>query len=112
LDNFEFIDLVGIIGGLFFLFAFYRTSIGRWTGKSFWYEMDNLIGAVLMSFYAFSKTAYIGIILNIVWGLVAFRGVSSYAERRLSKEMKKQKRKFKSASKKNSKKLHKFFGHK
>lgn len=92
MQDFTFIDYIGVIGGLFYLFAFWRISIGKWTGKSFWYEMDNLIGAVLMSFYAFSKEAYIGIVLNIVWGVVAFKGISSYSERKLKREAKKTKR--------------------
>ena len=61
--------------------------------------MDNLIGATLMSIYAYSKGAYVGIVLNIVWGIVAFRGVSSYAERRLKKEIRKDRRKLRKASK-------------
>jgi hypothetical protein len=76
------IDLLGIVGGLLFLFAFYRTSIGRWTGKSLWYELDNLAGAILMSIYALSKGAYVNIALNVVWAIVAFRGLTSIAERR------------------------------
>lgn len=78
-----FIDWVGIFGGVMFLVAFWRTSIGKWTGKSLWYELDNLIGAVCMSIYAFSKGAFISIALNAVWAIVAIRGVTSLAERRL-----------------------------
>lgn len=95
----EPIDVIGLIGGLLILFAFYRTSIGKWTGKSFWYEMDNLLGAACMSAYAFSKTAYISIILNIIWGIVAFRGIQPYAERRLGKEMRKTRRNLKRITK-------------
>ncbi len=78
----HFIDYVGLLGGLCFLFGFWRTSIGRWKGNSFWFEFDNLIGALLMSVYAYSKGAFISIALNVVWGIVALHGVSSYAERR------------------------------
>ncbi len=76
------INAIGIAGGLLFLFAFYRTSIGRWTGKSLWYELDNLFGAVLLTIYSFEKTAYVNIVLNLVWGIVAIHGLSSIAERR------------------------------
>lgn len=77
-----FIDWLGLLGGVVLLFAFWRTSIGKWTGKSLWYELDNLIAAVLLSFYAYSKGAVISVFLNMVWGVVAIRGVTSYAERR------------------------------
>ena len=77
------IDWVGIVGGVVLLFAFWRTSIGRWTGKSLWYELDNLLAATLLSIYSYSKGAVVSVILNAVWGIVAFRGVTSYAERRM-----------------------------
>jgi hypothetical protein len=76
------IDIVGVLGCLLVLFAFYRTSIGRWTGKSLWYELDNLLGAVCLIIYSYEKAAYVNIILNLVWAVVAFRGVTSIAERR------------------------------
>jgi hypothetical protein len=109
MQNWGLIDYIGVIGGLFFLFAFYRTSIGKWSGKSFWYEMDNLIGATLMSIYAYSKGAYVGIVLNIVWGIVAFRGVSSYAERRLYREINRDRKKLRKASRSFTKKSKKLF---
>jgi hypothetical protein len=74
--------LVGIIGAILVLFGFYRTSIGKWTGKSFWYEMDNLIGAVLVTIYQLHYHAYVTMVVNIIWAIVAFRGVISYRERR------------------------------
>jgi len=80
--HWELIDWVGLAGGLVLLFAFWRTSIGKWTGKSLWYELDNLIAAILLSIYSYSKGAIISVALNMVWGVVAFRGVTSYAERR------------------------------
>jgi hypothetical protein len=93
----KLIDLVGFLGGFFILLAFYRTSIGRWKGRSFWYELDNLVGAALMCVYAYSKTAYVSILLNSVWVLVAFVGVSSYAERRVKKVVKKEAKKLRRA---------------
>lgn len=84
--SFSFIDLLGYVGGAVLLFAFWRTSIGKWTGTSLWYELDNLIAGVLLSIYTFSKGATVNVILNIVWGVVAFRGVTSYAERRMRRK--------------------------
>ncbi len=85
------IDGLGIIGCLFILFAFYRTSIGRhrWTGKSLWYELDNLVGAILLIIYAYDKTAYVNILLNVVWAIVALKGVSSITERRAARSIRK-----------------------
>lgn len=77
------IDCVGLLGGMILLFAFWRTSTGKWKASSVWYEFDNFFAAVLLIFYAWQKHAYVNILLNVVWGIVAFRGLSSYAERRM-----------------------------
>jgi lipid-A-disaccharide synthase-like uncharacterized protein len=73
---------LGIIGGILILFGFYRISIGRWTGKTFWYEMDNLLGSILILIYQIHYRVYVSVILNVIWAIVAIRGLSSYAERK------------------------------
>jgi uncharacterized membrane protein len=72
---------LGIIGAILILFGFYRISIGRWTGRSFWYELDNLLGSVLILIYQIHYRVYISVIVNIIWAIVAFRGVMSYRQR-------------------------------
>ncbi len=76
---------IGIIGALLVLFGFYRTSIGRWTGKSFWYEMDNFVGAIFITIYQIHYNAYVSVVVNVIWAVVAFRGVMAYRERRRKK---------------------------
>jgi hypothetical protein len=73
---------LGIIGGLLILLGFYRISIGKWTGKSLWYEMDNLFGSVLLLIYQLHYHVYVSVVLNVIWAIVAFRGIVSYKERR------------------------------
>jgi membrane-bound ClpP family serine protease len=72
----------GLVGASCILLGFYRTSIGKWTGKSFWYELDNLVGASLLIIYQLSIGAYVTLVLNIVWVIVAFAGITSIAQRR------------------------------
>lgn len=72
----------GIAGASCILFGFYRTSIGKWTGRSLWYEVDNLLGASLLIIYQLSIGAYVALILNVVWVIVAFAGITSIAQRR------------------------------
>jgi hypothetical protein len=76
--------ILGTIGAVLILFGFYRISIGRWSSKSLWYELDNFIGAVLMAIYQLHYKAYISVVLNVIWAIVAFRGLEPYAERRLN----------------------------
>lgn len=78
----------GLAGASCILFGFYRTSIGKWTGKSFWYELDNLVGAVLLIIYQLSVGAYVTLFLNVIWVIVAFVGITSIVERRRLKRKK------------------------
>ncbi|HVA11574.1 MAG TPA: hypothetical protein VNG32_05450 [Candidatus Dormibacteraeota bacterium] len=77
-----FFNILGIIGSLLILFGFYRISIGRWSGKSILYELDNLLGGVLLIIYQVHFRAYITVFLNVIWVVVAFKGVVSITERR------------------------------
>jgi hypothetical protein len=74
--------LIGILGALLVLFGFYRTSLGKWTGKSLWYELDNFAGATLLVIYQFRVGAYVSVVVNIIWAIVALIGVTSIAQRR------------------------------
>src|SRR5579885_2391946 len=74
-------NIVGVIGAALIFLGFYRISIGRWTNKSFWYELDNMVGAILLVIYQSHLHAYISMSLNVVWTIVAFRGLSSFAAR-------------------------------
>lgn len=76
-----FYNVIGAIGAFLILFGFYRTSIGKWKNKSFWYELDNTIGALLLIVYQFHLNAYISVIVNTIWAIVAFRGLTSFADR-------------------------------
>jgi membrane-bound ClpP family serine protease len=75
-------NIIGVIGACCILLGFYRTSIGKWTGKSLWYELDNFVGATLLVIYQLSVGAYISVTLNIIWAVVALRGITSIAQRR------------------------------
>jgi hypothetical protein len=44
--------IIGLVGAVLILFGFYRTSIGRWNGKSLWYELDNFVGALFLEPFA------------------------------------------------------------
>ncbi len=85
-------NYVGMAGAALILLGFYRTSIGRWTNRSLLYELDNLVGALLLVLYQLHNHTYMTVILNVIWATVAFRGVTSIAERRLNPPKKHRKR--------------------
>lgn len=82
-----FLELIGIIGGLFILIAFVYASTGRWNGKSFWYEFNNFAGSLLLFFYTFHKDAYTNIVLNLLWAMVACIALFKILTRRRQKVM-------------------------
>lgn len=84
-----FLNAIGIIGCLLILLGFYRTSVGQWSGKSLWFELDNFIGASLLIIYSLDKHAYVNVVLNIVWAIVAIKGLSSINDRRPAKPRRK-----------------------
>lgn len=90
------VDLIGVVGAVLVLLGFYRISIGRWTNKSLWYELDNLVGATCLVIYQLHHFAYISVVVNVVWAIIAFRGLSSIAQRRAVKSAGKRKRRAKS----------------
>ena len=81
-------NAIGVLGASCILLGFYRTSIGKWSGKSLWYELDNLVGASLLIIYQLSVGAYVTLFLNVIWVIVAFAGITSIIERRRIKRKK------------------------
>ena len=72
---------LGVIGALLLLFGFFRVNNGRWSNKSFWYELDNLIGATLIIVYQIHYHAFVTVIVNAIWAVVAFAGLSVFFHR-------------------------------
>lgn len=75
-------EIVGFFGAALILFGFYRTSIGKWQTTSFWYELDNLAGSVLLATYHVMTETYVVLPLNILWATVAIKGMTSYKDRK------------------------------
>jgi len=72
---------LGIVGALLLLFGFYRVNSGRWSNKSFWYEMDNVIGASLIIVYQIRYHAFVTVVVNTIWAAVALWGLVSFYRR-------------------------------
>ena len=88
--NFAY-DIIGIAGAVLILVGFYRLSIGKWQNKSLIYELDNLVGAALLAVYQLYHHAYITMVVNVIWAIIAFRGLTSFAERYNSTKKKRRK---------------------
>ncbi len=74
-------NIVGSVGAFLILLGFYRTSIGKWKNRSVVYELDNLVGAILLVVYQFHYHAFISVVVNVIWAVVAFIGLTSFTQR-------------------------------
>ena len=78
-------QVIGFIGAGLVLVGFVRVNSGKWNNKSLLYELDNLIGTLLLAIYHFALGAHASLILNIVWAIAAINGISSIKHRRSKK---------------------------
>jgi hypothetical protein len=85
----SFVDVIGLTGAGLIIFGFFRISLGMWTSRSLWYEIDNLAGASLMAVHELLIGAYIPLVLSLMWAIVAIKGLTSFAERKDEKKLKK-----------------------
>lgn len=76
-----FLNILAVTGSVLLLFGFYRVNTGKWSNKSFWYEVDNLLGAIFLIAYQLYYHAYVSVAVNIVWGGVAVVGLSVFLRR-------------------------------
>ncbi len=75
------VEILGVIGGVFYLIAFVEVSAGEWNGRSYRYEIFNLIGGILLLYYSIAKHAYTNIVLNIIWIVVALYVIRAIIKR-------------------------------
>lgn len=68
-------DVVGIIGVVLILIAYYMLSVGRWMSNSYLYQILNFIGAwfILFSLYYHWNTA--SVLIEIAWIIISMMGV-------------------------------------
>lgn len=76
-----FYNVLAIIGSVLLLFGFYRVNTGKWSNKSFWYELDNLVGAIMIIAYQIHYHAFVSVVVNIIWGGVAVAGLVVFLRR-------------------------------
>ena len=74
-------NVLGVIGAVMLLVGFFRVNNGRWSNKSFAYELDNLVGAVLIIIYQVRYHAFVTVVVNAIWAVIALAGLLVFARR-------------------------------
>ena len=68
--------LIGVIGALLLLIAFIGNEFKKLSVESWTYDLLNLIGGVLLAWYALLIGSWPFLVIEAVWALVAFRDVA------------------------------------
>jgi hypothetical protein len=76
-----FFNALAVVGAGMLLFGFYRINSGKWTNKSLLYELDNVVGALLIIIYQIRYHAYVTVVLNAIWAGVALWGIFIFYRR-------------------------------
>lgn len=63
--------IIGILGMLCIIIAFILEDFGKIHRGGEVYNILNLVGAILLIYYAFTNDAIVFIILNIFWAVIA-----------------------------------------
>lgn len=67
------IEIIGILGAGFTLFAFYMLQSDKWSSHSRTYDAINFVAGVLLALYAFAGQVWPFFVVNVVWAVVALR---------------------------------------
>lgn len=71
-------NLIGILGALILLVAFTLNQIEIIGRDSVTYDGLNMIGGLLMTWYAYLIGSYPFLVLNLVWAFMALKDLVSY----------------------------------
>lgn len=77
-----FYDILGAFGAMLLLLAYFMATTKRWQTHTLQYQLSNLGAAVALIIYSFHKTAYVHVVINIVWASVAIIGLVFISEHR------------------------------
>lgn len=75
------IQVVGIVGALLLLLAYWGISSGTVFVKSAKYQILNFFGALAVAINAGYFSAYGPLVLNIIWCVLAIRNLARYRRR-------------------------------
>lgn len=73
----DMVTIIGVVGAALILVGFVANELGKLTAKSFWYDLLNLVGSLILLWYGIQLSAWPFVILNTIWALVSLRDVVS-----------------------------------
>ena len=71
-------QIIGIIGGIGIMIAYYLISTGKVDGKSRLYNLLNIVGSLLLLVNTVLHSAHASTLINIVWIVIGVRNLIKY----------------------------------
>lgn len=65
------LHVIGNVGVLMILGAYFLVSNGRIKAISPWYQSLNLVGAIIIAIYSIALEAWASVVLNGTWAIIA-----------------------------------------
>jgi len=81
-------NIIGIIGLSSLLMAFILSKTNLVKIDDMFYNSLNFLGASILTLYAFKQQSWIFVILEGVWGMVAFWGICKISGKKIIKMIK------------------------
>lgn len=69
------IDIVGWIGVVLIIGAYLLNSIGKASSTGFWYQVANVVGAIMIGVNSYVQHAYPSVSVNVVWALIGLYAI-------------------------------------
>jgi hypothetical protein len=71
----DFADVIGILGVVMILIAYYFLSVGKWISDSMLYQVLNFAGAWLILFSLYFHWNLSSVVIEIAWIIISIMGM-------------------------------------
>jgi hypothetical protein len=71
----DFADVIGIVGVIMILIAYYFLSVGKWISDSMLYQVLNFVGAWLILFSLYFHWNFSSVVIEIAWIIISVMGM-------------------------------------
>ncbi len=73
---YEMADLIGMIGVILLLIAYFFLSTGRWSSNRMVYQIYNLLGALLILYSLFFHWNLSSFVIEVAWIVISLIGIA------------------------------------
>jgi len=87
MESLDIYQIIGFIGMVFIVYAYFLLQIGKYDSKSLRFQYINLIGAVLLLISLFVHFNLGSFIIEVFWIIITLYGIyKNYTEKKKEKE--------------------------